>query len=117
CLPLTLINLLFTGAVVLMRSPAGYGGPDDQCVERDLEPAAQPADGVFPCLSAPEHHPISRAAGAGAIPLSGAHRADPGSGWGRALCCLQSLRGGLSGGLYRAAEGGDQRWSLVSGIF
>src|SRR5690606_7918605 len=117
CLPLTLINLLVTGAVVLMPSPAGYGGAGDQCVERDLEPAAQPADGVFPRLSAPQHHPVSGAAGAGAVPLSGAHRADPRSRWGRALRCLQSLRGGLSGGLYRVTEGGDRRWSLVPGVF
>ena len=59
---------------------------------------------------------VSRTKGLPVAPLSRPHCSDPRSRRRRTLCRLQSLRRGLSGGLYRAPGNGRRAWQEIPGI-
>jgi NADH:ubiquinone oxidoreductase subunit H len=109
CLPLTLINLWVTGAVVLWQSGSAAEDPimikQTQAVIVGIYSQFRSLVMVFSaCFPQTRHTDVSGSAYLPSAALPWPYRADARSGWRRALRGLQPVCGGLSGRLYFIAE-------------
>src|SRR5690606_15855917 len=78
CLPLTLINLLVTGAIVLAAARGdSHDQIDSSCTTWLLCPASQSGDALRPCVPQTGHPSVSGGARLPAAALPWPYRADP----------------------------------------